>query len=175
VLVVLLSSGGLAAQTDALHAEPVETLDATPVDASRPHWLVESCGELHHAFSHFPIGWLVLILLAEIVGARRGRPMISSAFGIALVALSVVPAVATGFARSFSYDDPEELAEITLHRNVMIGASIFCIGALLCRLRRSASARTTRPYLALLAAAAILVLVGGYLGGRVVHGGGRLF
>ncbi len=158
-----------------LDESDAKIVEPTVIEASEPTFsILEVAGRFHPALCHFPIAWLVLLCMVELASARRGRPLaFSGLFGISLTALSFVPAVTTGFLRSWTRgeDDLETLAEVALHRNVMIIVAVLCLSAFALRLRGfAAGRRIANLYLLLLVAAAALVLVGGHLGARLAHG-----
>lgn len=163
-------------------AEPApieEVQEVTAVEtAARPAGL-DLLGRMHPALVHFPIGWLVLLVLAEAAARFAGReewgkvglPL------LVLVCLSFIPAALTGLLRAASMgNDPEFRALMVPHRNMNIAAGVLCLAALLLRLRRrnQSPVKPGWSYLLLVVAAAALVLVSGHLGGKMVFGSNYL-
>jgi hypothetical protein len=84
-----------------------------------------------------------------------------------------LPAVATGLLRASSMgNDPEALSLMSQHRNLNLAAGVLCFAALPLRLRQAGRPGFRPSWLGLLltGAAAVLVLVAGHLGGKMVFG-----
>jgi len=155
--------------------EVQELQEVAAVDASSSPSVPTLLGRMHPALVHFPIGWVFLLLIVEALEVWSGREDLSRAglLILALACLSFVPAAITGFLRAASMpDDSESRALLLLHRNINIAAGIVCLGALALRLGRlSNGSRTVRwTYLSFVAASAVLLLIAGHLGGKMVFG-----
>ena len=141
---------------------------------SRPAGLI-LLGRMHPALVHFPIGWVLLLLLVEAVAAWTGKDEWSRVgmFILVLACVSFVPAAITGFLRAAAMgDDPEFRSLMMLHRNLNVAAGISCLGAL--TLRVGWAGNVTRAarwtYVALVACSAGLLSIAGHLGGKMVFG-----
>ena len=138
--------------------------------------LAQIAGRMHPAAVHLPIGWIVLLTLWEVLVAIRRRQeldRVGMCLGVGAI-LSTIPAIVSGFLRAEQLpQNPATLEEIADHRNIMLVASAFLVGAMLLRFyRREGPIAGQRRliYLALLCVASILVGVGGHWGGALVFG-----
>ena len=156
--------------------EPVETVTEVPAQGGPPKSLREIVARLHPAVVHFPIAWLVLAFLFELLTIGRGR-LDHRKLGLILLILAIasfVPAAASGLLRAAHFsNDRSELAKAMVHRNVMFTSLSVTAVALAARL--SLGDRLDRRvarlvYLGLLALAVALVLYGASLGGKLVYG-----
>lgn len=134
-------------------------------------------GHLHPALVHFPIAWLVLLVLFELylVSARRSD---LDNWGLALGVLTLLAfaaAVTTGLILGDGAKG-RHLAAVVRHRNVelfALGALLVALGLRLAR-RRAFEGALRWVYLAILFAATGLCLYGGHLGGKMVFGNNYL-
>lgn len=174
-------AGSASADGDAEDIEGVETIETvTPVEpagAGHRHqengfWAV--AGKLHPLLVHFPIAYVLLLLLVELVGWRNqavGWQRAGAWLGLMTV-IAVVPAVVTGLLRASSLTGQPD-PDVVLHRNLMLGVTAAVGLAALLRLWRGDqrfSGGWRGIYLLLLLAAAALVTVGGHVGGEIVYG-----
>ena len=170
-----------AAPTGGGSAAPaVESLDdvqvvKTPSAEGRPTGLGDLVGRLHPALVHFPIAWLIALLVIDFVGLVLGREAWQGWGYWALIGtgLSLVPTVPTGFLRA-AYLLPDAAAQhaLIMHRTlILIVTGLIALALGLRVLRRNRLAGPARlGYLALLVAAAGLVLVAADFGGKMVYG-----
>ena len=133
-------------------------------------------GRLHPSLVHFPIAWLLLVLLVDAgtfffsrrTWEKAGLLLLSAA------AVSFVPAIATGLIRHSTHGetDQESLALILLDRNLMLAAAAACVLAFGIRIwrRKQLAGGIKALYLALIVTACALIALGGHLGGKVVFG-----
>lgn len=170
---------------DADEVEEVEEVEevvavtgaATTAASSRWDAALQLVGRLHPLAVHFPIAWLVLLLLGEALALRRraGEAAAWPCSGLALLVLSVlsaVPAVVTGLIRAATLGAGADVAAVTSHRNVALAAVTAAGVALVLRgwYRRAPLKGVKGAYLVSLGAAVILVGVAGHLGGELVFG-----
>ena len=132
-------------------------------------------GRLHPAVVHFPIGWVFLALLIEILSLVTKKPEFSSAgfFLQCLAALSFIPAATTGWLRASAMGtNPEFLALMVPHRNLNLaaGALFFLAVALRIAGRRGWGGHLRIVNLVLIAISTALMLFAGHLGGKMVFG-----
>jgi len=131
--------------------------------------------KLHAALVHFPIAWLVLLLLVDLRTFGLGRPGWERLGLYLLVAtvLSLGVAAATGLARAGQITGaPDQAALVRAHRNLALVATGVAVAALALRLglRNRLGPRIRWAYLALVAAATAAVLLAGHRGARVTFG-----
>jgi uncharacterized membrane protein len=136
-------------------------------------------GRLHPGLVHFPIAWVFLLQIVEIPAlfTRREEWRKMSLFVLILACVSFVPAAVTGFLRAASASsDPEFRALMLTHRNLNIAAALTCLGALALRIGfpRQFEKGLRWFYMLLLSVCALLLLVAGHLGGKMVFGQGYL-
>jgi uncharacterized membrane protein len=132
-------------------------------------------GRMHPAIVHFPIAWISLALLLEILFLITKKP---DGLGIGLfiqvlAALSFVPAAITGLLRASAMgSSPEFLALMVPHRNLNLaaGALFFLAVALRIARRNQWNGRIRGLSLALIALATMLLMIAGHLGGKMVFG-----
>jgi uncharacterized membrane protein len=129
-------------------------------------------GRLHPLLVHLPIGWLLLLLLVELVALRRPGDGVERLARLLLLGTVAVclPAVVTGLLRA---DELPGDGAVLDHRNLMLAFS----GALLVALslrwigRAHPLPRWRRAAIVLLLVVALgLLVVGGHLGGELVRG-----
>ena len=160
-------------------AEEAVTVKAAPVataaDAEAERGIGPTLGRFHPALVHLPIGWLLMVVLLDLVALRRGYEGFSQAAHFALggTVLSFVPAIVSGLLREASYEAPADVHEIIeTHELVMFVTLGVVVAALALRTWRrhqwSGAPRTV--YYGLILAAAGLVAYGGHLGGQAVFG-----
>ena len=136
---------------------------------------VKRLGRFHPLVVHFPIAWLVLLLLVDGATFLLGRPWHRAGRLLLLGAtLSTLPAVVSGLllADGGAPLAGEELARLLLHRNLAFAVAGVCLVATAVRLVRPEPLGGPRKlaYGLLLLGAVALVAVVGHLGGEMVFG-----
>jgi uncharacterized membrane protein len=132
-------------------------------------------GRMHPALVHFPIAWLVLLLVVDLrtLAFRREGWERLGLYLLVGTTLAFVPTVATGLLRADELPQNERtLSLIAEHRNLAYITGGVVLAALVLRLaRRNRLEGLWRwAYLALIGAAAVLVLWVGHRGARMVFG-----
>lgn len=186
-LVILLALAGAAPLVDAAllagaaWAEEVEEVEVAAVPAAAPAAPARGTlvGRLHPLLVHFPIAWLVLLLLVD--GAtwilRREHLAGPGLWLLGITAASFLVALGTGLLRADELEaGHREWSSVLAHRNWALAATTLCLLALGVRaLRRNRLAGASRVlYLVLVVGAAGCVALAGHLGGRLVFGAGYL-
>jgi uncharacterized membrane protein len=184
VLAVGLSAVG-AAQPSAPDggpgaAPPTESLDDVqvvhaPIAEGRPAGLGDLVGRLHPALVHFPIAWLIALLVIDLVGlVLKHEPWQRWGYWALIGAgLSLIPTVPTGFLRAaYLLPDPAVRQALVVHRTLNLVVTGLVVVALALRvLRRNRLGGAVKVgYLALVVLAAGLVLVAAGFGGKMVYG-----
>jgi hypothetical protein len=131
-------------------------------------------GHMHAAFVHFPIAWSVLWCLLQ-----YQTTIIPISIPL-LAVFSFVPAIFSGLLRAQEVGNPESMAAILLHRNIMylsMGLSVvLLIKEFLYRKKQSSHAteilyiRKQNWYYTLVLIFTLLVCYGAHLGGVLVYG-----
>lgn len=151
--------------------EDVEAIMETGGVSSGPWGLV---GRFHVAVVHFPIAWLLMTLLLDLLAFRLGRKELADAgrWTLGLGVLSFGPAVATGLLRERTMGLPEATrALVEVHETLVLAALAVATAALLWRWRSPVLPGHRRVlYLALMAVACGLVAAGAHWGGKVAWG-----
>ncbi len=169
-------------QTDGEDEDVEEVTIAPVISSTKPqapvtpqsHPLLDIIGRFHPAMVHFPIAWLMLLLLVDIVTFIFKKESWAKAGWLVLVitVLSFLPAGLSGFLRYYSLDDPDFLHRAAVHRNWDIAAFTLAALALMLRSwRRNQLTATYRVlYLTLVVASTAAIIVVGHLGGELVFG-----
>jgi len=147
-----------------------EIVEAKP--APEPSELV---GRLHPALVHFPIGWIVLVLVLELLTLVFGLSDLERAghWVLGLGLLAMVPAIASGLLRAGSMTLAAGVYyPVETHRNLAFLAMVVCILALGLRFKVGSMLSGTMRwvYLVLIAVATVLIGLVGHLGGKMVYG-----
>jgi len=124
-------------------------------------------GELHSVAVHFPIAMLLSAALSEALLAATGRASFRhvTRFVIWIGALGAVTAAPLGWLAAATLEDaPERL--LAWHRWLGVSTALWSIATLWASERSMGSRTGLRG---MLAGAALLVAVTGYLGGELVH------
>lgn len=163
-----------SAQADTLNqAEPVELVEDV-TEAETGNGLTRLVGHMHPALVHFPIGWLVMTLIVDLVTFVGHRPRWKNAGLLLLIAavLSFIPAIATGLLNASLESDTDQMSLILLHRNLIFAMSALTIIALGIRaVARNELAGTAQSlYMGLMIAATVLILYAGHIAGKAVYG-----
>jgi uncharacterized membrane protein len=176
--VIAAQDSGSPAKKPARPSEPTEIQEVQEVKpAETLHTLSFSglIGRMHPAIVHFPIGWIVLLLLVETIAmATRREEWDRAGFVLLLGALaSMLPAAATGFLLASSLGgDPDVVNLVSTHRNLNIASGLTCMLALVFRSAWRSNFNSTRRwiYLSFIAIATFLMLLAGHFGGKMVFG-----
>jgi len=133
-------------------------------------------GHLHPILIHFPIAWLVLTALYELIAVlggwkqSRGAPL----WLIALTLASFVPAIVSGLANAAQHVgvDAATAELIEDHRSLMlVSAGLLCAALVLGRLQRSHTGKGLMLLRGLIILATLVcVAFGAHLGGELVYG-----
>jgi uncharacterized membrane protein len=162
--------------------EDVEEIEEVEIDSGNrePDGLFQTIGRFHPVVLHFPIAWLLLLLMAETV-VLTGLAGELNRWTMALLIvtmLSFIPAIVSGLglASSHSTASNEFVEQMLLHRNFNIAAGVVLLSALVVRIKfgQVAGSKTRLVYFALVLAAAGLMGYGSHLGGEMVWGKGFL-
>jgi uncharacterized membrane protein len=165
--------------------EEVEEVEVKPLEATKaagpgaePRGAADLAGRLHPLLVHFPIAWLLLLLLLDLVtfGLRRRSWERAGRWLLLLTALSFAAAIVTGLLRAAGMPIEGPVVErLSQHRTAALVAGGLCLAA--AALRGLALARgwtlagpLKAIYLLLVVLAALGVMVGGHLGGKMVYG-----
>lgn len=155
-----------------LEIDELEVIEVDDVSTpSQPDFL----GSLHPAVIHFPIAWVTLLFLVELVGliTRRSAWHQAGLYLLFLAVVSFFPAVMTGLLKYGQTTYTGEYDEIAqLHRNLNLFAAGLTVLALLLRVKLKTNNNKLHRlvYVATVAVAAGLVLFSSHLGGLLVHG-----
>jgi uncharacterized membrane protein len=147
-----------------------EIVEADPVPGP-----AELAGRMHPAMVHFPIGWITLVLLLDLLALVLGRRELEAAglWALGLGVLAFAPAIASGLLRADSLTVSAGIYyPVELHRNLAFLVLLICLAALLTRIkgRKNLTGAVKWVYLALMVAAAGLIGFVGHLGGKMVYG-----
>lgn len=157
-------------------AEAVEATEASVEEADElsPQILV---GRLHPSVVHFPIAWLMLLVLCEIAALRWPEQKFLTTLSPWLLGLTIasfIPGIVSGLLRfeDVAQHDPEGQGPALLHRNLMLACTLVCSVAWALRFKLGSAPKGSGRwvYLGLILAAALLVSVGGHVGGELVYG-----
>ena len=157
-------------------AEAVEIDDSpTPEDSSEQQGLLPLIAYFHAATVHMPIAWVLLLVLIDLAHFLLGRQELGKVgyYLLPAAALSFVPAIVSGLTRlqHLGLED-EALQQALFHRNLGFAAFAMLLVALVLRWRAKNNLRGTprHAYLGFLLVAALLVSIGGHLGGSMIFG-----
>lgn len=132
-------------------------------------------GRLHPAVVHFPIAWLLLLLIVEIVGVRRPAWHGAGLWMLLATLLTCMGAILTGLLRASHLRAGSEAAQfVNLHRNLNLAMTLTLLLALAVRLLADRQAWGKWTYRALILTATALVLLAANLGGKMVYGANYL-
>jgi uncharacterized membrane protein len=151
-----------------------EITDFIEVTQEKPGYF-EIFGHLHPAMVHFPLAWMVLLFLVELIAFIENKASWHKAgfYILVITVISFIPAIISGLINASNHPpDTDKLNILLLHRNLnFIVVSLTLIALTLRFLRRKTSLGKLRVvYLALISIATILLLLSGHLGGKMVFG-----
>jgi uncharacterized membrane protein len=168
------TAGDVEEIEDVQAVEVVQTPARAGGDAVRGGW-ADIAGRFHNAVVHLPIGWLLMVLLLDVLAFVLRRKELESAglwvLGGAL--LSFVPGVATGLLREDFVAQTSEVQKlITTHATLIFVTAGLATAAFLWRILfgKDLSGAKKGVYLALIASAAVLVGIAGHWGGKIAWG-----
>jgi uncharacterized membrane protein len=159
--------------------EEIEELDSFDdfeiVEADPEPGLPELAGRMHPALVHFPIGWITLVLLLDLLTFVLGRRELETAglWVLAFGVLAFIPAAASGLLRADTLTVSAGIYyPVELHRNLAFLVLLICLIALVTRFksRKNLTGAVQWAYLAMMVAAAGLIGFVGHLGGKMVYG-----
>ena len=159
--------------------EEIEELDSFDdfeiVEADPEPGVKELAGRMHPALVHFPIGWITLVLLLDLLTFVLGRRELEAAglWVLAFGVLAFIPAAVTGLLRADSLTVSAGIYyPVELHRNLAFLVLLICLIALVTRFRarKNLTGVVQWLYLAMMVAAAGLIGFVGHLGGKMVYG-----
>jgi len=176
VVTALPSMAQTAADNGTEDIEELESFeDFEIVEADTAPGPVELAGRMHPALVHFPIGWITLVLLLDLLTIVLGRRELEPAglWALGLGVLAFIPAVASGLLRAdYLTVSADIYYPVETHRNLALLVLLVCIIALVLRFksRKNFSGAVQWIYLALMAVAVGLIGFVGHLGGKMVYG-----
>jgi len=153
--------------------EEIEEIEEV-TEAGTPGFL-EYLGRMHPALVHFPIGWLIMLVLIDL-GAFVLRLESFEKWGLYVLigsVLSFVPAIITGLLNaSYLQDNASTLTTLAWHRNLNLLMAGLCVVALILRLkyRNRIAGGVKWAYLGLILIASVLMMAAGHMGGKMVFG-----
>jgi uncharacterized membrane protein len=141
----------------------------------KPAGLADLVGRMHPALVHFPIAWLLGLVVVDFVGLilKRETGQRAGLFVLGATVLSLLPTATTGFLRAVHMaPDPSLHSLLVTHRTLNIAVAALLVIALCLRAvrRNDLQAWSRIVYLGLVFVAAGLVLVAADFGGRMVYG-----
>ncbi|HEY3358265.1 MAG TPA: DUF2231 domain-containing protein [Polyangia bacterium] len=143
--------------------------------AAGPQGAGDLLGRLHPALVHFPIAWLCLLLLVEVVGVRREAWHRAGMWVLVATLLSCLVAIPTGLLRADHLQEGAPAQRfVLLHRNLNLGMALALLAALAVRVMGGPRAWARWGYLMLVLAATALILVAANVGGKMVYGANYL-
>ncbi len=150
-------------------------VDFEIVEADPSPGLPELAGRMHPALVHFPIGWIALVVLLDLLTIVLGRRELEAAglWALFLGVLAFIPAAATGLLRAYYLTvSPGIYYPVETHRNLAFLVFLICFAALVLRFksRKKFTGTVQWVYLALMVTAAGLIGFVGHLGGKMVYG-----
>jgi len=136
--------------------------------------ILDRAADLHTAIVHFPIAWVLLLVLLEGWSMFRGRPIPEMGLPLAiLAALSFLPTAVTGLlhAHEMASAAPALQEVIRFHRNLALSGCVLMglAAGLRLLLRRRPSTGLRVAYWVVLVAVLALSLSAGHQGGIIAH------
>lgn len=157
--------------------EYVEIEEVIPVELSSGDapGALELIGRFHSAVVHFPIAWLVMLLLVDLGTFVFGRVgWLNWGFYIIIGTIfSFVPVFITGFLTAVHIpQDTGIFSLMVVHRNLNVVVAVICVTAFLLRLSRRNKIEGTVKwvYLGLILCSTVLIGISGHIGGKMVRG-----
>ena len=169
-----------AGKDDVDDVEDVEAVEVAPspaaaaIDGKRGGWQ-DVVGRFHNAVVHVPIGWLMMVLMLDVLAFafRRKDLEVAGLWALGGTLVSFVPGILTGLLREdFVSQAPDVHALVDTHETLIFVTAGVAAAAFLWRLafRRELVGARKGAYLALIAVAVVLVSIAGHWGGKVAWG-----
>jgi uncharacterized membrane protein len=165
------------AATEDDFADADDFADVSPVVVKKPKLkrltVMQIIGRLHPSMVHLPIGWLLLLVLLEILEIRRKERLGPVAPIVLVISVFLwAAAIATGLLRA---EETPPDAVVLNHRNLMLISGGLVLLSLPARLGNAQMTRLRNiAYWVFLGAAVVIMVWGGHIGGRVARGPGYL-
>jgi uncharacterized membrane protein len=133
-------------------------------------------GRFHIVVLHIPIGWLLMVPIADLIGKYYALPGFNTAARVILLLGAISAVIAAVFGFTLATSDGYAGSTVTYH---MWAGIITCTAAILACVFKQASVTYHNPivrsaYAVCLSVALIAITVGGHLGGALVQGDGYL-
>ena len=128
---------------------------------------IQFVGRFHPALLHLPIGFIVLIPVLEIAGARRAVLREAAGFVLQGAFVLALPTLVLGYLLAYGAGDTGTI--VSRH---MWGAIALCLCLMLCMMARPAWATHEQAFVypVLLGATLLILLWTGHEGGSITHG-----
>jgi len=175
LLLFMLSGTLLPAQYEEIpEVQELNQIEEIMPEEATPSAL-ELVGRFHPMLLHFPIAWLILLLMADLyIQLRKETSWVKPILYLHVLALlSFVPAATTGFIlAAHSGTDADFLHLAAIHRNLNIGGALLCLLSLAFRIKARVAlhgvSRKTSLYLVIFSTA--FVLLASHYGGKIAFG-----
>ena len=176
MLSLLLGALWAYSQEESTQDEAAEiTFEVQDVEDDNGEGVLRSIGRFHPIFIHFPIAWLILLILCDATGMLTKRDLFLSVSPYLLVVtlIGFLPAIATGLSYfQANREYMEDVRTPILHRNIMIATFLLLVAAGAVRARRRGKGSPGWFYLILTWMAGLCLTYGADLGGEMVFGEG---
>ncbi len=158
-----------------IQLDEVEDVTEQVTQAPAGFSIITLIGKFHPALVHFPLGWMFLLFLVELVAYIYNRQDIHRAgfYLLILTLLSFIPAIVSGLINaSWTQGGTETHDRILVHRNLNFIVAGLALLALSLRLfvARMLSGKLRVLYLLALISGAIIILISGHIGSKLVFG-----
>jgi uncharacterized membrane protein len=145
------------------------------MDVLAMSWILRLLGRFHPTTIHFPIAFLLVAAVVELLGILRKKPLLTECLypALAIGSLGAVLAAALGWADAASLRfDPDDRFTLAVHRWLGTAAALLSSAACVYDLasRRGASGGSRVVFRTLLFSSAVAVAVGAHFGGILVYG-----
>jgi uncharacterized membrane protein len=179
LLLITLSLPGTVAAQGASPGDDIEEIEEieeiVPVESRPTDDFPGMVGKLHPAVVHVPIGWLLMLLVFDLMGVGLGRQEWNR-FGVLILAgtlLSMIPGVVTGLLRASDLDLAGRGLELMQqHRLLIFVAAGLLLAAFAFRafFKNRLAGISRFAYLGLVASSVIVTGWAGHLGASMVSG-----
>jgi uncharacterized membrane protein len=167
-------------QSDNGEVESLELKDIVDVTPQNSGFSFKKIwGRLHPAFVHFPIAWLFMLFVTEIIAFIYNKPTWHKAgfYMLIILVLSFVPAVTSGLVDASLHDmDAAEHSIMVTHRTINFIITGLVVLALVFRLARRGELKGSLrgTYLGMIIIATVMIMISGHLGAKMVFGSNYL-